>query len=381
MKYNDILYLSFILGIICIFIFYSLQKDSENNLIPLRQTKKILQETKGSFNERLLFPPIIKLTNISSPRIRIQTIIPIILIPDLGGSKLYQDGIQVWGSTKALHPNNPFAEKWKKRFIKSKKISATRFPNYIQDKFRLTTDFGGIYGIDIINKIGSSISYSFHPLIKMLQQKYTVKQNLFGAPYDFRNITSNRDEYFRKLKDLIEYSFKLNKKSCIIVGHGLGGILCNLFLTYYLPHKVWNSKAWKEKYIHLFIPIASPFLGNPLVHEALTIGTNEGIGLSSLTYNTCTWYKEILQNTDGLSLMLPFTLDHQLSNLLVFRALDPKVITHGVSIQNKKVMIPFKSQQVPNMWDKGHMIVFTESGHKSIINYIPFLEWFSNEIK
>ena len=376
-------YLSLAVGIIFIFIFYSFHSN-ENNLIPLQQAKKILKETNGAFGERLLFSPIVKLTNISTPSTVLKASFPIILVPDLGGSKLYRqllngNWVVAWGSVKAVHPNNSFSEKWKNNFIHSNKISATRFPNYIHDKFRLTTDFGGIYGIDIINKIGTSVSYSFYPLIKLLQKKYTAKQNLFGAPYDFRNITSTIDEYFKKLKDLIEYSFKLNKKPCIIVGHGLGGILCNLFLTYHIA-KVWNSKDWKKKYIHLFIPITTPFLGNPLAHDALTIGTNEGIGLASLTYNTRSWYKDILQHIDGLSLMLPFTLNHPHSHLLAFRTLDPKVRVRGISVHNKRVMVPFKSQQIPKTWNRGYMKVFTESGHKSIINYLPFLEWFCNEL-
>ena len=297
MKYI-ILIFSLILVFLLVYFYFKYIQIYENNLIPLKQVKLLLNETGWVFGERILFPPIIPLKNIIYFKFKNIYKYPILLLPDIGSNKLFckinganlpKNCLQtnqwsvIWPDNKALNPLNKWSKCWKYKFeslfenglIRDKPgiiISAYRTKNYNNGKFQITDDFGGIDSLNILQIINRSISYGFYPLVAFFKKNYNYipKSNLFGAPYDFRKI-SNKDylySYFNKIKDLIEYSYKNNKLPSIIIGHGLGGILFLYFLNYYLPDTL-DSQKWKNNFVKLFIPINTPFGGCELALKSI----------------------------------------------------------------------------------------------------------------
>ena len=462
------IYILFIIGLILLFLsvyfYFKYIQIYENDLLPLKQVKLLLNETCYIFDERLLFPPIIPLKNIIKLNFKKIYKYPIILLPDIGGNKLYcktnsanlpqnclqsNDWSVIWPNNKALNPTNKWSKCWKYKFeslfengqIRDKQgvlISAYRTKNYNNGKFKITDDFGGVDSIDILQIIDLSISYGFYPFILFLKKNYNYipKSNLFGAPYDFRKI-SNKDylySYFNKIKDLIEYSYKNNKLPSIIIGHGLGGLLFLYFLNFYLPDTP-DSQLWKNNFIKLFIPINTPFGGCELALKALLHGTNEGIGLASLSYDNSEWYHDIQKLLGGLFLMIPNSdlfnrkipdikgYTEFIKKLSRYYSRPPKVpvycitssnykkqtlINHKQSLYEKKYynksysklqeklksdkmigdgIVPFISQQIPLLWvdnnldDINHLhyniiIKRVIAGHKTILNNKDFLKLF-----
>jgi len=89
---------------------------------------------------------------------------------------------------------------------------------------------------------------------------YTVKKDLFGAPYDWRLAMSGLEEpLFPKLKSLIEYAYELNENTKVaVLGYSCGGIVSQRFFANYV------DAEWKEKYIAKVIFLAPAFAGSPM---------------------------------------------------------------------------------------------------------------------
>ena len=197
----------------------------------------------------------------------------------------------MWISYEGLAPNIFGAECWKYRiktdfkdgqFCDTENVESTawRKENYNKgsDKLILTDDFGGVEGVDTLLSLAGycpSQAYMFHNIIKILEKiGYKVKENLFGAPYDFRKILNEEylDLYFKMLKDLIELSSEKNKKPAIIFSHSLGGPIFSLFINHYL-HKIMSSdevQIWKKENIKSFIPTNSIGTGHSCTSNSLT---------------------------------------------------------------------------------------------------------------
>jgi len=118
--YQIIFSLLFIFILLIVYI----QRPSENILEPLRQVKRLLKDTNYRFPERFLSPPIIHLNRINYLPRGEYAGYPILLIPDIGGCKLYnrvtsfftKKSTQIWPTPKNLSPFLYYANQWKSRF-------------------------------------------------------------------------------------------------------------------------------------------------------------------------------------------------------------------------------------------------------------------------
>lgn len=114
-----------------------------------------------------------------------------------------------------------------------------------------TLNFGGFDGIE-------AIYYSFPLDVK--SWGYEVNINLFGAPYDYRFMSSNsltQIGFISDLKSLVEHAYLLNnRQKVLLVGHSNGGPTMYSFLTSKLI-----SPAWKDKYIAAMVGLSGNFLG------------------------------------------------------------------------------------------------------------------------
>ncbi|OAF69730.1 hypothetical protein A3Q56_02520 [Intoshia linei] len=115
--------------------------------------------------------------------------------------------------------------------------------------------------------------------------------NLNGAPYDFRYIPNKN--FYRKMKLLIEKTYtKNNNSKVVLIGHSLGGLLFTHFIND-------QNYKWNDKYIKLFIPISTPWLGTTTALKILIEGENYGMWWTSLK----DWTKLLRSYQTGLLLM------------------------------------------------------------------------------
>lgn len=124
---------------------------------------------------------------------------------------------------------------------------------------------------------------------------YTDGVNLFGLPYDFRLILDAdvQAQYFHDLKLKIEQVRLATGQSVVLVGHSLGCVLTNLFLSY-------QSPEWKSHCIDCFVSIAGPYGGSPKALRTVVAGETEGIPLENVRD-----MQLIEQNFSGILWMLP----------------------------------------------------------------------------
>jgi hypothetical protein len=258
---------------------------------------------------------------------------PLILIPGFGGSRLVDicpPIVPTKKSSKTIIESVP----------KNTFINLNMFNSDWEDKFKLkydenyklyeddnidVYDFGGIEGIrnlcedctrfdemlqqifrtEVINKM---YNYKYYDtLINRLENiGYISKDDLLGAPYDFRKIMSPEYllTYIDKLKTLIENSYEKNNKKCIIISHSIGALITYIFLVEYCDDK------WKSKYIDVFISISGPYGGSSIALKTLVSGLPK---LSFLKEK----YHNVLLNSSGMILALPNLLGYNnIDNIL-----------------------------------------------------------------
>jgi len=122
-------------------------------------------------------------------------------------------------------------------------------------------DFGGAEGVSYADKgiAGHHFFESFGPLFDYLKGKgYTVKKDLFGAPYDWRLAMAGIEKtLFPKLKALVEEAYqKNNNMAVVILGYSCGGFVLQRFFTTYV------TQQWKDQYIFKTILMAPAFAGS-----------------------------------------------------------------------------------------------------------------------
>ncbi|GFY59931.1 phospholipase A2 group XV [Trichonephila inaurata madagascariensis] len=140
--------------------------------------------------------------------------------------------------------------------------------------------FGGTETVEIIdpNLILSprlthflSFKYYFKDIVdSLVGAGYVRNVSVRGAPYDFRKAPNEMQDYYKKLKNLIEETFlKNNKTKVTIVCHSMGCAITSYFLN-------TKDQAWKDKHIKGLITLG-PALGGA-VKALKTIAAGENLG-------------------------------------------------------------------------------------------------------
>jgi pimeloyl-ACP methyl ester carboxylesterase len=289
---------------------------------------------------------------------------PIVLIPGFGGSKLI-DNCPIPPPAVRKPPGQfiPFGSSLRTAIeppIRNNDfINLNLFDNEWEDKFLLrydrnaglsiddhidVHDFGGVDGVrnlcndcdkidgffnhffkvEVINKV---YNYKYYDtLITRLEEKgYVASVDLFGAPYDFRKIMIPEyfEEYLRKLRNLIETSYDINKKPCTLVAHSIGCLVTYIFLVEY------SDALWKKKYIEKFISIGGPYGGSSIALKTLLSGLPK---LNLLKEK----YSNVIQNSTGLIMALPNVLGYDTRDPIVY---DMEKIK-SYNIQNVFELLP-----------------------------------------
>jgi lysophospholipase-3 len=125
-------------------------------------------------------------------------------------------------------------------------------------------------GVDVsVEDYGSTASAPFYqPMFDALQAAgWTLDRDVRVAGYDAR-LTPDLGGFLQRTKHLIEDTYRDNGNRPVhLVGHSNGPIYAQYLLTH-------TSKAWKDKYIHGFTPIAGNFPGQGSVYPLVFTGLN-----------------------------------------------------------------------------------------------------------
>jgi lysophospholipase-3 len=261
---------------------------------------------------------------------------PVLMIPGLGGSRLYDTaGALKWCSWQGFFPH--MSNSWRdhltvkynpdtKQFEDEHNISAYRSLHWVDGVFRPTADFGGVQGVGNVLSTSVKSSWQFQGLIDMCMrhgyktwdQGADTPSTLYGAPYDFRKITSPSEwiGYCKSLKALIEWIYQEQNHNVILLSHSMGSPLLLTFLVKYLPSVVPCAQAWKEKYIRRWVTVNGAFGGSGKALRSLLSGDSNGMGYICET-GCHDWYQPMLENAAGVLWMLPSPLVFEDDNVPV----------------------------------------------------------------
>lgn len=199
---------------------------------------------------------------------------------------------------------NPQSKQFEDRGV----ISPYRTSHWQGDTFVPTADFGGTDGVGNVLSRSIVSSWQFQGLLEHLEsvgykswQPGSTGATLFGAPYDFRKITSPTTwtQYCKSLKALIEYT-----GPCVLLSHSMGSPLLLSFLVLYLPSVVPSAAAWKKNYLKRWVTINGAFGGAGKSVRSVLSGDNNGMGY--ICDDGChDWYQPLLENASGVLWMLP----------------------------------------------------------------------------
>ncbi|KOC68058.1 Group XV phospholipase A2 [Habropoda laboriosa] len=115
----------------------------------------------------------------------------------------------------------------------------------------------GAYFKDIGNMLVNELGYV---------RNYSIR----GAPYDFRKGPNENEEFFKKLKELVEETYDTNKQVPVtLLAHSMGGPMSLIFLQR-------QSQKWKDKYINCLITLSAVWGGSVKALKVFAIGDDLG---------------------------------------------------------------------------------------------------------
>lgn len=134
--------------------------------------------------------------------------------------------------------------------------------------------FGNTTTVEWLDKSQRSFSLYFANIVKhLLPLGYERGINIFGAPYDFRRAAHEHDEYFKKVKILVEDAYSSNSNTpVLLLCHSMGSPMMLYFL-----HR--QPQAWKDVYIRGLITLAGVWGGTARALKVFAVGDNLGAWL------------------------------------------------------------------------------------------------------
>nr|XP_055049257.1 phosphatidylcholine-sterol acyltransferase [Misgurnus anguillicaudatus] len=111
----------------------------------------------------------------------------------------------------------------------------------------------------------------FHTMVEHLVNiGYVRNATVRGAPYDWRIAPNEQEEYFSRLKSLVEEMYDEYKQPVYLLGHSMG----NNYILYFLNQQ---TQDWKDHYVKGFISLGAPWGGAVKPLRVLASGENDGI--------------------------------------------------------------------------------------------------------
>ncbi|XP_015178440.1 PREDICTED: group XV phospholipase A2-like [Polistes dominula] len=211
---------------------------------------------------------------------------PVVLIPGDGGSqveaklnktfavhylceKVSKDYFNIWLNLELLVP--VIIDCWidNMRLIYDNETRTTRSPDGVDIRI---PGWGDPFVVEYLDPSKASPGSYFKDIGNMLVNDlgYIRNISLRGAPYDFRKGPNENEEYFVKLKSLIEETYYMNKNLPVtLIAHSMGAPMALIFLQK-------QTQAWKNKYINSLITLAGVWGGSVKAIKVFAIGDDLG---------------------------------------------------------------------------------------------------------
>ncbi|KZC12915.1 PREDICTED: group XV phospholipase A2-like [Dufourea novaeangliae] len=104
----------------------------------------------------------------------------------------------------------------------------------------------------------------------LTQLGYIRNHSIRGAPYDFRKAPNENEEFFNKLKELVEETYYTNKQTPVtLIAHSMGGPMTLIFLQR-------QNQKWKDTYISSLITLSAVWGGSVKALKVFAIGDDLG---------------------------------------------------------------------------------------------------------
>ncbi|XP_020313356.1 phosphatidylcholine-sterol acyltransferase-like isoform X2 [Oncorhynchus kisutch] len=134
--------------------------------------------------------------------------------------------------------------------------------------------FSYVFFLISLNEMSPFPGYFNNMVTHLVNMGYVRNEAVRAAPYDFRVAPNEQEEYFARLKKLIEDMYERDQQPLYILGHSMG----SNYILYFLYQQ---TQAWKDEYIKGFISLGAPWGGAIKTLRVLASGENLGIPLVS----------------------------------------------------------------------------------------------------
>ncbi|KAI4504245.1 hypothetical protein M0802_000716 [Mischocyttarus mexicanus] len=287
---------------------------------------------------------------------------PVILIPGDGGSqveaklnktsvvhylceKVSNEYFNIWLNLELLVP--VIIDCWidNMRLIYNNETRTTKSPDGVDIRI---PGWGNPFVVEYLDPSKASPGAYFIDIANMLVNDlgYIRNVSLRGAPYDFRKGPNENEEYFVKLKLLVEETYSMNMNMPVtLIAHSMGAPMALVFLQR-------QTQAWKNKYINSLITLAGVWGGSVKAIKVFAIG--DDLGAYLLRENVL---KDEQITSPSLGWLLPSKLFWKENEVLV--ETETKNYTL-VNLQDFLIDI-----NVPNGWE------FRKDNEKYQLNFTP----------
>lgn len=194
--------------------------------------------------------------------------------------------------------------------------------------------WGDPFVVEYLDPSKASPGAYFKDIGNMLvnELEYVRNYSIRGAPYDFRKGPNEHEEFFIKLKELVEETYNMNKQTPVtLLAHSMGGPMTLIFLQR-------QSQKWKDKYINCLITLSGVWGGSVKALKVFAIGDDLGAYLLRQTV-----LKDEQISSPSLGWLLPSKLFWKETEILV--ETDRKNYTLS-TLQDYLIDI-----DVPNGWE------------------------------
>ncbi|CAG9768922.1 unnamed protein product [Ceutorhynchus assimilis] len=131
--------------------------------------------------------------------------------------------------------------------------------------------FGGTESVEWIDPSHASTGSYFNNIADILVSLgYTRNVSIKGAPYDFRKGPNENQDYFIRLKKLIEDTYEENNQtSVMLIVHSMGGPMSLYFLNQ-------QPQSWKDKYVKRLVALSGAWGGSIKALKVYAMGDDLG---------------------------------------------------------------------------------------------------------
>ncbi|XP_017778918.1 PREDICTED: group XV phospholipase A2-like [Nicrophorus vespilloides] len=246
---------------------------------------------------------------------------PIILVPGDGGSQLdakinktttvhyicqktTKDFYNIWLNMEQLVPL--VIDCWVDN-IKLVYNNVTRKTENMPGVETRVPGFGGSETVEWLDPSHASSGAYFKDIANMLVTVgYERNVSIKGAPFDFRKAPNENQEYFVKLKELVEETYTENGKAPVmLLAHSMGGPMSLYFLNL-------QTQSWKNKYIKSLVSLSGAWGGSVKAVKVYAVGDD----LGSYVLNAKVMKQEQITNP-SLAWLMPSTIYWKPNEVLV----------------------------------------------------------------